>query len=377
METETTYVPPEILDDMDEEQIHERMMEVLPDEFDKTEGGFAYDFIRPSAIEKADAMIRLNEAVQLFFPEWAYDEFLDKLGSMVGMTRKTATAAETALTVTGTAGTVIPAGYVFSTAATPIRPNIEFAVVTETTIGDSGSAQVPVRCTAAGTEGNVAAGTIVLMASPMTGISSVTNASAATGGTDTESDEDYSARIVERERSGDASFVGSNADYRRWAMEVDGVGSATVVPLWNGPGTVKLIVMDSNLQPATNTLIQAVYDHIMSDDEPSERLAPIGAALTVVTASLLAISVTAKITLESGYTIETVEAAFTANIQAIFEEAASEGVLRYTRVGSVLSETAGVADYSLLKVNSGTSNVTITAEDYPEIDSVEFTEAGA
>ena len=71
MEFDTTYTPPDILNDMDEETIHSRMLSVIPNNLDKTEGGFVYDFTMPTAIEKADAMIILNEIVQLFFPEWS------------------------------------------------------------------------------------------------------------------------------------------------------------------------------------------------------------------------------------------------------------------------------------------------------------------
>ena len=43
-----SYVPPQILSDMDDDVIHARMLEALPDDIDKTEGGFAHDFTRPA-----------------------------------------------------------------------------------------------------------------------------------------------------------------------------------------------------------------------------------------------------------------------------------------------------------------------------------------
>ena len=91
MENVTSYTPPEILDDMDEETIRARMLENLPGDIDKTEGGFASDFTFPAAIEKADAMIVLNEIIQIFFPEWAYGEYLDMHARAAGLSRKSAT----------------------------------------------------------------------------------------------------------------------------------------------------------------------------------------------------------------------------------------------------------------------------------------------
>lgn len=55
METDTTYTPPPMLQSIDDDEIHARMLEALPSDIDKTEGGFAYDFTRPAALEKASA----------------------------------------------------------------------------------------------------------------------------------------------------------------------------------------------------------------------------------------------------------------------------------------------------------------------------------
>jgi len=373
METETTYTPPEILDDMDEDTIHARMLTVIPDNLDKTEGGFVYDFTMPTAIEKADAMILLNEIVQLFFPEWSSGEFLDKLGRAVALTRKAATAAETNLTITGVANTLIPAGFLFSTAATAISDNVEFISTADVVLDENGEGTVPVRCTETGTIGNVSANSILLMSSPMTGIVSITNEAAATGGTEEESDEDFSVRIIERERDGDSSFVGCDADYKRWAQEVDGVGATIVVPEWDGPGTVKVIVMDSNGEPATATIIGNVYDHIISPDDRQTRLAPIGATLTVTTATVLELSITADVVLDSEADINDVTDAFKANLQSCLEEAMTEGTLRMTRVGAVLSKTAGVVDYENLLINGDDDNIAVSVDEYPVASEIELT----
>ena len=69
METNSTYTPPAALSIIDDDAIHARMLEVIPDNLDKTTGGFVYDFTRPAALEKAEAMIQLNDAIQVFFPE--------------------------------------------------------------------------------------------------------------------------------------------------------------------------------------------------------------------------------------------------------------------------------------------------------------------
>lgn len=380
MENVTSYTPPEILDDMDEETIRARMLENLPGDIDKTEGGFASDFTFPAAIEKADAMIVLNEIIQIFFPEWTYGEYLDMHARAAGLSRKSATAAAGKLKVTGVEGTLIPKGFVFSTPATAVTSNVEYATLEDAVIpGDSEerTVYIDIQCTENGPVGNVPANSVTLMASPIGGIADITNEDAITGGTDDETDDDLRQRIMEHDKSNESSFVGNDADYKRWAKEIDGVGSVAVVPEWEGvgTGTVKLIIMDANGDPANEKTLKDVYNHIMSPENRDKRLAPIGAILTVVTADSVDLTITAQITLEDDADIDGVTAAFKVGLSAYFDEAKQEGCVRYTRVGSVLSGTAGVADYKELYINGTRNNVAIAVDDYPALKSVEFTKA--
>lgn len=377
METDTSYTPPTILSEVDDDVIHERMLENLPADIDKTEGGFAHDFTRPAALEKAEMMIAINDAIQVFFPEWSYAGYLDKLASGVGLTRRSAQAAETELTITGAPGTIIPAGFLFATTATAIASNIEFETKEAVTIDEDGNATIPVQCTQTGPAGNVPANSIVLMSSPVGGVATITNPEPATGGVDDEDDDSLRERIKERDLNNESSFVGNDADYKRWAKEIDGVGTVIVVPEWQGPGTgtVKLIVMDANGAEANQTILTNVYDHIMSPDDRDRRLAPIGAILTVVTGSPVPLTIAATVTLEAGSDIAEVTASFEEALKTYYDEAQAEGNVRYTRIGSVLSETPGVLDYESLTVNGGTANIPITTDHYPTTQTVTLTEA--
>ena len=370
------YIAPALISEVDDDVIHARMLENLPDDIDKTEGGFAHDFTRPAALEKAELLIAINDAIQVFFPAWSYGTYLDMIASQVGLTRRSATYAETTLSITGAEGTLIPAGFLWSTAGTAITESIQFETVESVVIGPEGTATVHVRCTQTGPVGNVPENSITLMVSPMGGIAEIKNESPATGGSDIETDDELRARIEERDLSGEASFVGCDADYKRWAREVDGVGDVIVIPEWQGPGTgtVKLIVMDINGSPANESLLRDVYNHIMSEQDRDNRLAPIGAILTVVTASIVTISISAKVVLTGLVELEDVKTAFTALLRTYFATAKAEGEIKYTKVGAVLSETPGVADYKELKINGGVENISVYVDDYPVADSITLTE---
>lgn len=368
------YVPPRTLSEVDDDVIHARMLENLPADIDKTDGGFAHDFTRPAALEKAELMIAINEAIQIVFPAWSYAGYLDNIAAGIGLSRKKATAAAGDLSLTGAPGTYIPKGFAFATPKTAISSNIEFEAMEAVTIGADGTVTVPIQCVITGRDGNVLENSITLMSSPIGGIATIKNEKAMTGGAEDETDDDLRERIQERERNNEASFIGNDSDYRRWAKEVDGVGDVTVVPEWmgKGTGTVKLIIMDANGSPANQTILAAVYNHIISPEDRYQRLAPIGSILTVSTATLVPIDITASITLEEDADIESIRQAFAAAFIGYFEEAKAEGFVRYTRVGSILSETPGVLDYTGLKINSGIDNVEITIDDYPSVGIISF-----
>lgn len=101
-------------------------------------------------------------------------------------------------------------------------------VAAESVVGETG----------AGT--NVASGTVELIDTEIPGIEAVSNAAAMTGGSDEETDTAYIERILEeaQKRAG----AGNVADYVGWAKSVSGIYGATVVPEWNGPGTVRVVV---------------------------------------------------------------------------------------------------------------------------------------
>ena len=82
-----------------------------------------------------------------------------------------------------------------------------------------------------------------------------------------------------------------------WAKEVGGVGDAKCLPLWNGNGTVKVIIINSDKGVADSDLIERVAEHI-------EESRPIGAEVTVESAAPLVVNVNAKVILADSGGIE-------------------------------------------------------------------------
>ena len=360
------FIPPSFLSDQDAETIHKRMMENLPPDIDDMENGFPWDFTKPTALEKAEMLeFHLVETLKIMFPMWAYDEWLDYHAKGRGITRKPANAASGELLITGISGTTIPAGFKFAAPATADTPAIEYQTTEKYTIGEDGTVRVQITAVEAGPKGNVPANTVTLMMTPIKGITSITNEANITGGTEVESDDELRNRIMEIDAASEASFVGSDGDYKRWAEEVPGVGTALVMPEWAGPGTVKVVVIDANGQPANQAIITAVYNYIMSPDDRLQRKAPIGATVTVEVPTAKEINYSFTLELKAGENQETVLERFKAQLRTYYVEAKKEGVVRYNKISSILTNTDGVKDFTGLTINGGTINIVLEEDEYP------------
>ncbi len=398
------YEVPSFLEGNSADEIHARMLAVLPSDIDKSENSIPWDFTRPPALEKAEfVQFQLNETIKMIFPQWAYGSWLDYHAEIRNVTRKAANKAFGILHVTGILGTVIPEGFTFATASS-LTASVLFQTLEEITLDGVASSgkvtlAIEVEAVEGGISGNVAVDTVKLMATPLTGITYVTNPEPMSGGTALEDDEDLRARVLEAILLG-TSFTGCNSDYIRWAKEISGVGYVVVEPEWDDPtlpdnfhytdssgktrcaGAVRLLIADDNGQPANEQIIEDVYAHIMGEDEKDyARLAPIGAHVTVSAPESLEINVTASLHLDEGELLSVAKGRILTNLAAYWvmvaadSQVASTGVsaVRYVQVGAVIAKTLGVLDYKDLKVNGLEDvNISVSQAQYPVTGEVDF-----
>ena len=136
-----------------------------------------------------------------------------------------------------------------------------------------------------------------------------------------------------------------------WAKEVSGVGDAKCLPLWNGNGTVKVVIINADKGAASSELISAVKQHI-------EENRPIGAAVTVESAVPLAINVSVSLTLANGVDIQTAKEKISESItKYIKKNAFANAYISYAQIGGCILDCAEVLDYSGLRINGGIDNI--------------------
>ena len=372
----TSYEIPYFLQNKSVDDIHQIMRLNMPDDIDISEGSLSWDLTRTTAIVASMiCQYILNEAIQLTFPEWSYGIYLDELAKGRGITRRAATRATGTVTIDGAEGTVIPTDSVFSTASVDSNPSISYKTKEEAKIPAEGTIDIDVYCTQFGTIGNTAANTIIFNDGRISGITAVINKEAITGGTEQERDDVLSVRILEYDATQGQSFVGNPGDYKRWAKSVGGVGECVVLEAQDNSGMVTLYLIDSNGSPANEEIQTAVYNYIMHPENPATRLAPINALLTVTAPTVLTIGISATVELVEQYTIDIVKTAFLAQIKKYLTTASEQGEIKYSKIGSLLSDTDGVSDYNNLKIGIKTGdtvawdvvNIAITQTQLPMV----------
>ncbi|MCM1559633.1 MAG: baseplate J/gp47 family protein [Butyrivibrio sp.] len=367
------FTRPEFIENNTAEEIHERMMNNLPPDIDDMPGGFPYDFTKPAALEKDEFInYHLVRALMIAFPQYAWDEWLDLHGQQVHLERHQPEKAYGKIKVVGTAGTELVAGVIFCTPATETGPAIEYKAAEDAVIGEDGTVLIPVEAVESGTSSNVAANTVVLMARPDKNITEVSNPEPITGGTERESNDDYYDRIA-AEYENSMTYLGNDSDYARWAKQA-GAGDCIVVSVAEGPGTVKLVLVDGNGQPANEKLVQDVYDYIVSPGDRSKRLLPTACSrLICEPATTVRVDFTITgLVYDDTTGIEQIKEDFTKAVKAVYSEAKKEGVLRYNDVRPIISDIAGVEDFDTFLMGGDMKNLRLSNEEYPETGTLNF-----
>ncbi|GKU78572.1 baseplate J/gp47 family protein [Paenibacillus sp. L3-i20] len=275
---------------------------------------------------------------------------LDRLGANFNLSRTLAQPAKGQVTIMGTPLFTVPVGFRLKTAT-----NMIFETLEAHTLDSNGSATVLVQAVEAGSNGNVGAGTIVTIVNPDANIVSSLNTAETYGGLDTENDPVFRSRILTKTQNPGTS--GNAADYMNWALNVMGIGKAKVFPLWNGPGTVKVVLVDTEKLPASLELVTEVTTYI-------EKMRPIGAEVSVNAARSKTLNISVQVTLAPGTHLQTVIEAFKVDLDVYLEEnALTTSYISIAKIGTILLGVPGVLDYKTLLLNSTASNVLLQSDE--------------
>lgn len=338
-----------------EESILKRMMNKVPNDLDKREGSVIYNFLAPISLELAMYYSNLDRFLEYTFAQInTPEEYLEKRVGEIGMYRKQPIRAiKKGLFHNSRSKLIdIPLNSRFSI------DNLNYRAVEKI---DNGVYKM--ECEELGVIGNKPSGAIIPI-DYIEGLAICELGETIVEGRDIEKGEDLYNRFIEKIQKPVTS--GNNNHYKQWALEVTGVGKVKVFPLWDGNGTVKIVIVDSNKKSPSKELIEKVSKHI-------EDVRPIGAEVKVVGVKEKQINVTAKVVLVNGFNIGQVQQEFTKLLDEYLKDIAFElSYLSIAKIGNLLLNTPGVLDYNDLNINGETSNIELQDEEIPVLGNVEL-----
>ncbi len=343
------------------------MLERVPNTYDKRDTSPIPTALGPAAWALEGFYLALGMVQSQGYIQTATGESLDKLAVISGVTRRAAVPAVRL----GVFSMAVPIGARFSTINGELSVHFTVTAATDNPLQFKLMAETP------GAAGNEYAGPIL----PITTIPGLTSAAITDiliPGEDEEDDDSFRRRI--ETALTDPGYGGNIANYRDWAGAVPGVGPVQVYPVWDGGGTVLLSILGADFLPASDILLEEVQNAI--DPPPNQGLgmgqAPIGATVTVVTASTVAVDIAAAVSLAPGYTLVQVRPLILAEL-AKYLETIREGWgtpvstssflynadVYLARVTAAILSVAGVRNVAGVTLNGSGADLVLaeTAED--------------
>lgn len=268
-----------------------------------------------------------NQAI----PTSSENEYLRRHCSAIGLYPKQKSKAYGTIIIKGEVSANLAAGEM-------LRREDGFLYAVQESLTLSTSEQIiKVIADKAGIEGNCAAGTVLTFVKAQEGINSTATVELIGAGADDETDKELLSRYVEYMRN--LYMGGADSDYKKWALEVEGVSRAWVYPHAMGAGTVTVRIMTPSGFP-DEVLLQKVKDHIDSKRPVTVKrifiLAP--------TAKLIDIEI-ANLTPNT----PEMKQAITASLLSSFDTNAEPGgMVLVTKIHSAILSTLNLVDYKLV-----------------------------
>ena len=289
------------------------MLENVPDDIDQREGSVIYDALAPTAMVLAQHSLASANIIKQTYIKTAQGQFLDYRAAEHGTARYAATQTEVKAKFLDSDGNTInnvQIGDQFaSIGETPIFYTVQ--KINDDLTGEL-TADDP------GTTANSYIGQVL----PVTSNDSLSWAEITeivAPARDEETDDHLRDRLL---RADDWIAYGGNiTDYLAMLSKISEVGAGQVYPVWNGAGTVKLVIVDNNLMPASVELVKKVKNIIDPTDSESQGygLAPIDHQVTVVAPTPLTVNISATVNIDGTHGVDIVKAKIKTAIEEYFK----------------------------------------------------------
>lgn len=344
------------------EVILQRMLDRVSDQMDKRESSPIYNALAPAAVELQLMYIEFDIILKETFGDTASREYLIRRAAERGITPYPATYALLK-------GEFTPSTINISIGSRFSLNDLNYYVKSKISDG-----VYQVECEEAGVKGNQYFGDMIPI-EYIDGLETAQLTELLIPGEDEEDTEDLRVRYFSSFET--KPYGGNKKDYIEKTNAIAGVGSTKVTPLWNGGGTVKLTILNSEFSKASSILIDTVQETIdPTKDGSGLGVAPIGHIVEVDTVEEITVNVSTTITFDDGYSFVSLQT----QIQSVIEEYLLELRKDWANQGSLIVRTAqidtrilgiqGVLDIADTRINGSTSNLILSAYQIPVLGGV-------
>lgn len=346
------------------------VLDNAPAGIDTRPGSIFYDAVSGILIKIAKLYTDLDLVFTLTQIDTASGEYLDIKSSEYGIVRHTATKAQYSVIFEG---------------STPNMGERFFTNGAYFVLKDSDDGVPYLEAEIPGASGNnIYSGTPAVPVNNIQGLVSVTFGTIIEYGADDETDDSLRQRL--REKIASPTENGNKQHYKTWCESFEGVGRARIIPLWNGPNTVKAILINPLGLPCSDSVVESLQQYIdpatkgytavvdgktyVVGDGLGEGIANLGAHFTAVAAGETCIDISFDAELKSGATIDSAIEETTEAVKNYFKSLVMETgdtsdiLIRLSAIGALISGLSTILDYSELKINGETENI------YPGEDNV-------
>lgn len=346
-------------EDITFEEILERILDRIPDSLDKREGSIIYDAIAPAALELAQMYIDLDVVLSESFGDSASRDYLIRRAAERGIKPTPATKA----IVKGEFNVEVELGTRFNLGS------LNYVVIEPIT-----QTQYKLQCESFGRGGNQNSGTLIPI-DYVDGLESAKIIELLIPGEDEEETEAFRKRYFDSFES--KAYGGNVDDYLNKTNSIAGVGATKVTPVWNGGGTVKLTILNSEFDKASSELIQTVQKEIdPKQDAKGVGIAPIGHIVTVDTVEEVVVNISTSITFEDGQNFTNLKPQIISKISEYLLEIRKEwarqntSTVRIAQIEAKIVSLNGIVDIENTKINGSTSNLILTKYQVPKMGGV-------
>ena len=351
-------------EDQTYEEILDRSLARVTTSVDKSEGSVVMNAVAPTSAEHTQIYIELGGIVTNGYADTAIREYLIKRCKERGITPDEATPA----ILRGEFSLEIPIGARFNLDELNYKA-IAFIELVE------GIYSYQMECETVGTEGNKYFGDL----SAITYVGDLTSASLTELLIPAEDEEDTETLRARYYASFDSTPYGGNKqDYITKTNSLAGVGKTKVIPIWDGGGTVKLIIIDSDFNSATPTLVDSVQQAMdpIGVQGQGVGIAPIGHTVTVVSVRDVSVIIKVTITYNEGYSWAGVSTAVNEVMETYFLEMRRDWanqdylMVRVSQIETRLLQITGILDVTGTKINGVEANLTLEYDQVPVLGGI-------